>query len=187
MKKKNQLLILLISCISLFNINAQELTENEAFDLSFGYEQNGFLGRFSYNRKIARNGMIRFGGQYNYEVFDKNLPEDLNINLYFVNLEYYHNILNLGRGDIVISLGIGALGGYEEITKNEFDNGFIIEKESDIFYGFHGGIEIDKFLAQTDKRGNYLSLIINARENYFLESLLGNYQFNASLGIRYNF
>ena len=142
----------------------------------------------NYNKNIGLKGVFHIGAQVNLEKFSENLPENIEVNTLLMNAEYYYKILDINQSDIIVSIGLGGAVGYEIIGDNKIlENGSQIIGDNTFVYGGHGGIEIDKFLFSTGASGNSLSLFIQAREYYILNSNLGKNQFNLSAGLRFNF
>lgn len=160
----------------------------QSIDAAGGYESNGYFGRVSYGRFFGEKNMVRIAAQYHFESYEAGpINEDIDVNLLLVNLEYYYQLLDVNGRDFVILIGAGGFGGHENITENNLSNGAQILEESDTVFGGHVGIEFEKYLARLNSYGSSISLIANARQNYFLESQLGDSQFNASIGFRFNF
>lgn len=180
-------LTLIFGLLSLFGANAQ-FSQKEAFDLAGGYIENGYSGKFGYNRSIGQKGSIRLNGQVNFEVFENMQFDDIKLNVYLVNAEYYYRIFDINSSDILISIGAGGAAGYEDLLNDsKLDNGQELAEKSNVIYGGHIGVEIDKYLFQVSPSGNSISLFAQARQYYFTQTDFGANQFNAMLGFRFNF
>ena len=176
--------IITIISVFLFSFVNAQIGGEYSIDLSAGIEQNGLSGRLGFSYYLSDGKFLRLSGQVNKEKFT---DEDIPVYQYQATLDYYTSLYTEYNKSWIIFVGGGILGGYEQINNDKKylpDNREVLA-ESKFIYGGHIGIEIDKYLFDTGR--NMVSLFVNARENYYFQSDLGNLQFNITGGIRYSF
>jgi hypothetical protein len=160
--------------------------DEKALEVGGGYETNGYLLRAAFSSYLNSESFLRFGIQANFEAFDEGLPQQVDVEVYLAQLEYYHALIQSYNRVLGLYIGGGAFGGFEALNDEEeqLENGSLLGDESQFVYGVHLGAEGSFHLAELNRRGSALLLIVNVRENYFVNSDLGSFQFNASGGLR---
>lgn len=179
-KLYGSLVLLLISYCSY-----SQLYDSKYLKASVGYEKNGYIGNISYINHIGTDRFFEFGAEMEIEKYkfeNQNIPVQLAI----FNTSYYHQIFSFSLEDrTVLYLGGGVLGGYEWINndKKNLPNNQELLINSKFIYGLTGGFFLKIRLFDVGRHvDNTVSLILETKYNYFINSQVGTIQPNIKLG-----
>ncbi len=173
MMKKLLFLVLLLPCITIAQNTAH-------IGVSGGYAVNGFAMLVNYNHPLSEVSYLQGGV---YVSFSKDTQTDFEIPYsdFTVNLGYYHDVYQSNLRSFKISIGGGAVGGYELVNNgdDQLDNGAFINSESKLIYGAFVGAELDFVLNEE------ISIYVTTNEYYHVNSDLGSFAFYGGIGLKY--
>ena len=158
------------------------LAQDGAASVSLGVTQEGLGSILSYNYYVdkyhsdfVQGSILITNSKYKYNS-DIKIP----YNEFTFNIGYFKSVFKNRTEAFKVSVGIGAVGGYEAINngENELTNGAVLETKSGFIYGAFIGLDTDIYL--NDK----FSFIVKANEYYHVNSDLGNFIPYAGIGLR---
>lgn len=173
-----QITLLIFSLFAFMHLSGQ----NSSASITGGYTTNGVAFMGNYNFDLNSNSYIHTSGSYGISTSKVNQYE-IDYNTLFLNIGYYYNIHRSLNRRFTISLGGGGLIGYEDINNgNEaLETGAIVNADSTTIYGAFIGADTSYSIS------DYLSLALIIKEDYHINSDLGNFNFYSGVGLRYNF
>lgn len=159
-------------------VTAQNTTT--ALSLSGGYIDNGFGIDATYNHYLTQDAKLHVGVFFSSFTQDFRAEEIPN-SIVTLNASYNQVVWANYSKAVRISLGLGAVAGYEWINNGEdrLPSGAIVNGENTFIYGLSGGGEAD--ITLTDQ----FSLLLQFIEYYHINSDTGNFMPYASIGLRY--
>jgi len=179
MKGKFLTHLLIIYLLTVLNsVGAQNYSSS--IDFLGGYAENGVGGKINYNYYFDSDQFIQLGvfiSASKDEVKGIKIP----YNDFTINLGYFKSFKTGNSKSLKITIGFGALGGYEAINNGEnfLSNGGELLDKSKFIYGAFASGGLDFYL------NDDWSLILNATEFYHHNSDLGKLTPFFGAGLRY--
>ncbi|MGS0528294.1 conjugal transfer protein TraO [Zobellia nedashkovskayae] len=150
--------------------------------MSGGLFGDGYGGEITYNTNLSettRTQIALSGNSTNYKNGNVVVP----YKSITASYSYFLTVLSRNRKMQSLSLGGGALAGYESVNngKLELSNIVSVDGESKFIFGAVLTADLDIILTE------HLSLLIKTSEFYHVNSDFGNLTNYSGLGIRYYF
>ncbi|MBU2976034.1 conjugal transfer protein TraO [Zobellia sp. B3R18] len=174
--------ITIIFSLLCFPILAFSQTYSNTFSVSGGLFGDGYGGEITYNTNLSEttHTQIALNGTYaNYKSGAVRIPY-MSVT---ASYSYFITVYSRNRKMQSLSLGGGALAGYESVNNGnlQLSNIVSVDGESKFIYGGVVTADLDIILTE------HLSLLIKTSEFYHVNSDFGNLTNYSGLGIRYYF
>ncbi|CAM3511809.1 conjugal transfer protein TraO [Zobellia roscoffensis] len=176
---KHITVLLLLLC---FPIVVFSQTYSNTFSVSGGLFGDGYGGEITYNTNLSENTYTQIalnGTSTNYKSGSASIP----YTSVTASYSYFLTVWNRNRKMQSLSLGGGALAGYESVNNGnvELNNIISVDGESKFIFGAVVTADLDIILTE------HLSLLVKTSEFYHVNSDFGNLTNYSGLGIRYYF
>ena len=153
----------------------------KSLDVTAGIADSGYGAEIAYNHYNYR--MNYFQAFASFE-FDELIYNQFEVPYMFggIGFGYFMPIAMDRREQFMVSMGGGGIVGYEFINegKKELPNGALIKSEEGIIFGLFAGVEFENRITQGIK------LVVKAKQQYRINSDLGNFSTYAGIGVRIN-
>lgn len=171
--------LVLLLCIPVFVVG-QSYTNT--FSISGGIFGDGYGGELTYNSNLSEDTFTQLAlnvSMANYESGIKSIP----YSSFTASYSYFVTVYSRNRKMQALSLGGGALAGYEMVNNGELEvsNIVSVNGESKIIYGAVLTGDLDIIVSE------HISLVIRTSEFYHVNSDFGKFTNYTGLGFRYYF
>jgi len=176
---KHITILFLLLC---FPIVLASQTYSNTFSVSGGLFGDGYGGEITYNTNLSettRTQIALNGTSTNYKSGVVRIP----YTSVTASYSYFITVLSRNRKMQSLSLGGGALAGYESVNNGdvELSNILSVDGESKFIFGAVVTADLDIILTE------HLSLLVKTSQFYHVNSDFGNLTNYSGLGIRYYF
>ncbi|MBW7674257.1 conjugal transfer protein TraO [Chryseobacterium chendengshani] len=184
-----KIFLIIIALLLIIKIDAQQMIpEQKGFEISYSVfpqspeKQNYALsaGFVSY----TKNGNYLFGlAEYSRKYYEYTHYYDIPIDTFMLNIGCSFYLLGDLMRNVNINLGIGGLGGYEQINKvtETIYDGSVINSTGNFIYGVNGKLSLESYLTEQ------LVFLVNGQLRYLQNSQLGQLHALFGFGLRFNF
>lgn len=169
--------------LAIFFPFVQTYGQNSAVSITSGITEDGYAVLASYNYYLKNDNFVQISTFVSFAEDDYLKDLKIPYNDFTVNAGYYARILKTKNNAVKISLGAGAVFGYESVNQGdrELENGALVKSESGFIFGGFAGLDADIFLS--DK----ISVIGKFNQYYHHNSDIGQFTPYAGFGLRYFF
>jgi hypothetical protein len=185
--KKLLITMLFILTMNVQSFAQQMIPKQKGFEISYSVfpkspEKQNYVfaaGLISY----GKNGRYVFGrAEYSRKYFEYR-DYDIPIDTYLLNAGYSFYLVGESMRNVNLNLGIGALGGYEQVNRNKLilHDGSLLNTTESFVYGFSGRLSLESYLTE------HLVFIVDGQLRFLQNSPLGTLHSLFGLGLRYNF
>jgi len=157
-------------------------TYAKTFSVSGGIFGDGYGGEVTYNNNLSETTFtqIALGGTFtNYTSGTTSIP----YYSFTASYSYFLTVLSRNRRMQALSLGAGALAGYESVNNGNVNLSNIVSVDGDskFIYGAVLTADLDVILTE------HISLMVKTSEFYHVNSDFGKFTNYSGIGIRYYF
>lgn len=147
-----------------------------------GIAGNGYGGEITYNSNLNEKTFTQIALDV---AIDNFLSGETSVpySSYALSYSYFITLYSTGRRMQALSIGLGALVGYELVNNGETDlsNIVSVDGESGFLYGGQATAELDIIISE------HYSLVLKTTQFYHVNSDFGNLTNFSGLGVRYYF
>ena len=168
--------------VFLLPLTAISQSYSNTFSINGGIFGEGYGGEISYNANLSENTFTQIALDVciaNFRSGEKTIP----YSSYTASYSYFLTIYSRKRKMQTLSVGGGAIAGYELVNNGNSDisNVVFLDGASKFIYGGVATLEVDIILTE------HSSLIIKSSQFYHVNSDFGKLTNFSGLGLRYYF
>ncbi|HET8738018.1 MAG TPA: conjugal transfer protein TraO [Pricia sp.] len=155
---------------------------SHTFSASGGIFGDGYGGEVTLNTNLSENSFTQIAFDLsvaNYGSGEVSLP----YSSFAASYSYFITVYSRNRRTQVLSIGGGAMAGYELVNKGEaaISNVVFLDGHSKFIFGGVGSIDLDIILSE------HISLVVKSAQFYHINSDFGAFTNYSGIGLRYYF